>query len=144
MFNNGKNKSMSTNGSHKSAQPSINMLSEGTTIKGSLETKDDIRISGELEGDLTVKGKFILSKTGRISGNVEAVEADVAGQVDGEIITTQKLTLRQSAVVKGNINTKILLIEEGARFEGSCSMSANPVQKKEQFQEKKLLQLSKS
>lgn len=132
---------MSTNGHPKSAQPAINMLSEGTAVSGKISTKDDIRISGTLSGDLQVKGKFILSKTGTVKGNVDATEADIAGRIDGELITTEKLILRQSAKVSGDINTRVLLIEEGAQFEGSCSMSSNPSEKKEKLKEKAAMSL---
>lgn len=120
MFNNGK----ATNNAQSNSQVALNMISEGTRIKGTLETKNDTRIAGILEGDLTVKGKLNLSKSAQIKGNVHAKEADISGKVNGEVDVQERLTLRSTAVVTGDIKTKILLVEEGARFDGTCSMEA--------------------
>ena len=106
--------------------PAINMISDGTKISGTLVTQKDFRISGELEGSLTVDGKCIVSSTAIIKGDIAVTEADIAGRVEGEIIVKNRLVLRQSAVVTGDIHTKSLLIEEGAIFEGACYMSKNP------------------
>jgi cytoskeletal protein CcmA (bactofilin family) len=106
--------------------PAINMISDGTKICGTLVTQKDFRISGELEGSLTVDGKCIVSSTALIKGDIVVAEADIAGRVEGEIVAKNRLVLRQTAVVIGDIHTKSLLIEEGAVFEGSCHMSKNP------------------
>lgn len=102
--------------------PSINMISDGTKIIGTLETKKDFRISGELDGSLKVEGKCVISASAVVKGDVTATEADIAGKVEGEIVVSNRLILRQSSVVLGDIQTKTLLVEEGARFEGACHM----------------------
>jgi len=103
--------------------PNINMISQGTEITGVLKTNTDIRISGKLDGTIESKGKVIISAGGFISGSVIGKEADVAGTIEGELVVSDKLVLRQTAVVKGDITTKSLLVEEGARFDGACKMS---------------------
>ncbi len=123
MFNNGKPGTPAAQGR---IAPAINMLSEGTVVNGTIQTKDDIRIAGTVNGDLKVEGKCILSKTGVIKGKLEAQEADIAGAMEGENLITDRLTIRQTGVVKSDIRTRILLIEEGARFEGNCSTSTAP------------------
>lgn len=125
MFNSNNKKkksSMSSNNSGKNL-PSVNMISEGTHVKGSLNTKSDIRIAGTLEGEAKAKGKVIISSTGKVEGDVEAVDADIAGTIEGEVRTTNKLILRQSAVINGDIHTKTMLVEEGAQINGSCHMN---------------------
>lgn len=106
--------------------PTINMISEGTRITGSLSTKSDFRVSGEVEGTIHVDGKCIVSSTAVIKGDIIATDADVAGKVEGELVVRNKLILRQSGYVYGDIQTKVLLVEEGAKFEGACHMSSNP------------------
>lgn len=103
--------------------PSINMVSEGTHVKGTLKTKNDIRIAGKLEGEAEAKGKLIIASTGVVDGDVEAVDADIAGKLLGEIHVSNKLVLRQSAIVDGDIYTKSLLVEEGAQINGACRMN---------------------
>lgn len=102
--------------------PSLNMISEGTKIKGTIKSQNDIRIAGQLEGEAFCKGKIIISSSAHIDGNISSVEADIAGKVEGIIKVSNKLTLRQTAVVGGDINTKTLIVEEGAQINGNCRM----------------------
>lgn len=133
MFNsNGQKKTtakkMNTNSTgSKHSMPSVNMISEGTHLKGTLKTKNDIRIAGTLEGEARAKGKLIISSSGKIDGDVKAVNADIAGKLEGEIRVTNKLILRKSAVVDGDIYTKNLLVEEGAQINGACRMGEDQV-----------------
>lgn len=115
---------MNSNKSGKSL-PSVNMISEGTTLNGTLTTKNDLRVAGTLDGEANAKGKIIVSSTGKVDGNIEAVDADIAGKVDGEVRVTNKLVLRKSAVVEGDIYTKTILAEEGAQINGSFHMNEN-------------------
>ncbi len=112
---------MNTNTTGKN-MPSVNMVSEGTQLNGTLKTKNDIRIAGTLEGEALAKGKLIISSTGRVEGDVKSVNADIAGNLQGEIHVQDKLILRKSAVVDGDIYAKNLLVEEGAQINGSCRM----------------------
>lgn len=116
--------------------PNVNMISSGTEIVGSLKSKSDIRISGKLDGRIDSSGKIIISVGGLVTGDVYGSEADVAGTVEGELIIQEKLILRKSAVVRGDISTKSLLVEEGARFDGVCNMSKTP--KKESISQREL------
>lgn len=102
--------------------PSVNMISEGTHLKGNLKTKNDIRIAGTLEGQAKSKGKLIISSTGKIDGDVRAMDADIAGTLNGEIRVNNKLIVRKTAVVDGDIFAKSLLVEEGAQINGACRM----------------------
>ncbi len=112
-------------------QPAINMISPGTVINGSLSTKNDVRISGRVDGEVQADGKVILANDGYVNGNINAGEADVAGTVEGELNISDRLLLRQTARIKGDIQTKILLVEEGAVFEGACRMEGFPVKQNE-------------
>lgn len=126
MFNNDKKSKQKSSQQGSNNLPAINMISEGTKIDGALRTNDDVRVAGEVDGEASSKGKFILTSTGKIEGDVKASDADIAGKVEGELRVSNKLILRQSAVVTGDIHTKILLVEEGAQFDGACNMSSNP------------------
>jgi len=121
MFNNNKKEDKLVN-STNGQSPSLNMISEGSTIDGSLITKNDVRVSGKVEGTVNSKSKLILSSTGFVNGNIEAADADIAGKVDGEVEVTNKLILRKSAVIEGDLYTNSLLVEEGATINGNIKM----------------------
>lgn len=105
--------------------PNVNILSEGTKLKGDLKSQSDIRIAGHIDGEAISKGKLIVTTTGKIIGNMTSSDADIAGKVEGEVRVSGKLTLRENAVIDGNIYTKTLIVEEGAQINGSCRMGAD-------------------
>lgn len=117
-----KNKSENKVNGTSQKSPSLNMISEGTTIKGTIKSENDIRIAGRLEGEAICKGKVIISSSAHIDGNIASTEADIAGKVDGTIKVSNKLSLRQTAMVGGDIYTKVLIVEEGAQLNGNCRM----------------------
>lgn len=111
------------------ASPSINLISEGTELTGNIKSKHSIRISGTVHGSVEVLGKCILALDATVNGDIIANEADISGSVSGDIQVSNKLTLRQSAHVFGNIQAKSISVEDGAVFEGTCTMSINPIKK---------------
>ncbi len=127
MFNRNKNAKISSKTNKikqkkSSNLSSVNMVSEGTEILGTLITRSDIRIAGTVDGEAKVEGKVIVAASGHMAGNVNAVNADIAGRVEGEVHVSGKLTLRQSAVVDGDLHAQSLIVEEGATFNGECHM----------------------
>lgn len=117
-----KNKNKSPVKESKTKAPSLNLMSEGTKIKGTITSQNDLRISGRLEGEAFCKGKIIVASTARIDGNITTVEADIAGNITGTLKVSNRLTLRKSAIVGGDIYTKVLVVEEGAQMNGNCRM----------------------
>ena len=100
----------------------INLIAPGTELEGTLNAKDDTRVSGKLKGTLRVDGKAIIAQEGSIEGDVFAAEADVAGHLKGEITVKGRLVLKGTAKVEGTIRTSRLIVEEGAIIDGNCLM----------------------
>lgn len=117
-----KNSKSNVDGTTSQKSPSLNLISEDTAIIGTIKSKNDLRIAGRLEGEAICKGKVIVSSSACIEGDIVSAEADIAGKVEGTIKISDKLSLRQSAIVGGDIYTKVLIVEEGARFTGNCTM----------------------
>ena len=101
-----------------------NVIGKGTTITGDIDTSNDIRIDGKLEGNLFCKAKVILGQSAILEGNLSAVHAEISGEVSGKVEVTEMLTLKSSSTIHGDINTGKLIIEAGAKFNGSCKMGA--------------------
>ena len=100
-----------------------NIIAQGTKIVGTITTNNDIRIDGELEGDLSCKGKIVVGKQGTIKGNVDCANAEIMGNINGKVIVNGTLSLKATSKIWGQIKTKILSIEPEAQFTGSCEMS---------------------
>ncbi len=99
-----------------------NMITSGTNIVGDITCNSDIRIEGNLQGNLSVKGKLVLGATGEIRGEITCQNCDIEGKVEGRITVQELLSLRATAKVDGDIESSKLAIEPGAVFTGSCSM----------------------
>lgn len=101
---------------------SINTFTEGTTIKGDISANGDVRMDGILEGNITLTGKLVLGEKGIIIGNVICQNANIIGQVTGNVSVKEFLSLYASARIKGDILSNKLSIEPGAYFSGACRM----------------------
>jgi len=102
----------------------MNVIGKGTTITGDIDTTNDIRIDGKLEGNLYCKARVILGNSAILEGNLSAVHAEISGEVIGKVEVTEMLTLKNSCTIHGDINTGKLVIDAGAKFNGSCKMGA--------------------
>lgn len=111
-----------------SGSPTVNMIFAGTTIKGDIESNENIRFEGTLIGNVSTKGKLIIGPTGTVKGEIICKNADVEGKIDGKITVTDLLSLKSTSMVEGDIIAKRLAIEPGAKFTGSCSMSDDNAQ----------------
>lgn len=100
----------------------INLVGEGTTFEGTLRADNDVRASGRIVGRLEVTGKAIVAESGTVEGEVVATNADIAGNVQGEVYIEDQLVLKSSARIDGTIETDRLVVEEGAVFTGECRM----------------------
>lgn len=105
----------------------INMIGEGTVVDGTLRAEGDVRVSGRVLGTVEVEGRIIVAQDGAVEGEVIAASADVAGRVDGDLRIEERLVLRSSARVEGTIQTGRFIVEEGAVFDGQCTMNKRTV-----------------
>lgn len=100
----------------------LNIISDGTIVKGSLNSKSDTRLGGEVEGDLKVEGIVVVTESGFVNGSIHAENINVFGAVEGEMTATKKVILGSSSKMKGTVCAERLIIEEGAVFNGECLM----------------------
>jgi cytoskeletal protein CcmA (bactofilin family) len=109
---------------YASSASTMNVIGKGTTVTGDIETSSDIRIDGKLDGNLFCKARVILGQGAILDGNLNASHAELAGEVNGKVEVKEMLTLKSSSTIHGDINTGKLVIEAGAKFNGSCKMGA--------------------
>lgn len=103
------------------------IISEGCIIDGNITSNHSIKIDGIINGNIDAKQGVILGDTGRILGHVNAAEAVVFGQIQGNI-QTQKLEIRSTGKIYGDIKTDSIEMEFGAIYNGKVTMDS-PTQK---------------
>ena len=94
-----------------------------TKIEGTVITKTSVRVDGQIAGGVCADGSVIVSKSGRIKGNVIAENVVVAGRVEGDMQIKDKTNIEPCGEVFGNITTSKILIDEESVFQGNCNMN---------------------
>jgi len=98
-------------------------VGHGTSLTGDTTFQMMLRVDGHLTGTVSSDGgTLIVGNTGQLDANVSVAIANVNGQINGDVLATEKIYLGRSARVVGNIMTPKLVMEEGAILEGGCSM----------------------
>ncbi len=100
----------------------INIINEGTVIKGDIIANGDIRIDGELIGNIGAKGRLVIGPNGRVEGEIDCNNIEVAGYIKGKIIVSEMLTMKASAKILGELVAGKLSVEPGSLFTGTCTM----------------------
>lgn len=112
---------LNTNGVAVSPNSS-NSIVAGTIIEGNIKASSDVRIDGELVGNITCNGKLILGPDGKIIGEIFCQNAVIEGLFQGKITCSELLNVRETAKIKGEINTEKLIVQSGAVFNVTCNM----------------------
>ncbi len=98
------------------------VLGAGIVWHGSINGSGGVRIEGAFEGEIALRGMLVVGETGRVTcQNVRANSVIVAGAVRGNI-TTQKLEIRSTGRVWGDVVTTAFVTEEGAFLRGQIRM----------------------
>lgn len=97
--------------------PSTAFLNEGTQFSGTCTFNGTAVVSGAMKGDVRATAKLVVERTGRLEARVDAPTVVIDGEVVGEV-TAERIELRRNARVYGNLETAVLIIEEGALFDG--------------------------
>lgn len=107
-----------------SSPDKLNRIVEGTRIEGTITSDSNIRIDGEVKGNIQTKGRLVIGPKGKIKGEITCQNAEVEGVVNGKIMVEDLLSLKSSARLDGEIFTSKLSIEPGATFTGSSHMGS--------------------
>jgi cytoskeletal protein CcmA (bactofilin family) len=102
------------------------VFGKGMIIKGSIESKQDVFLDGELEGVLDVENcRLTIGPHGRAIANTKAREVDIQGALKGNVESTDKISIRTGGRLVGDIRTAGIVIEDGAFFKGGVDI-VNP------------------
>jgi cytoskeletal protein CcmA (bactofilin family) len=99
-------------------------LGSGLRFVGSVRGTGDLVCHGEVEGDIELDGVVQIGPHAKVRGGVKAREADIAGCVEGDVVTQGRVTLRASCNLKGDVVTGQLVVEPGAVLQGQLHITA--------------------
>ncbi len=121
---------METPKAPETARAETTLIGTSIVIKGELSCGEDLYIDGQVEGTIDPKGnRLTIGPHGRVKANVIAYAVVVQGRLEGNIQASDRVDLKQSAVVTGDIATQRISIDEGAYFKGGVNIQKEPPKK---------------
>lgn len=109
------------------------LVGRDSSFTGNIESSGTIRIDGKFEGEISTKGDLVIGENGQVKGKVKAQNITVAGKMEGELEASGKLELVPSANVQGEVKMMLLVVEEGAVFQGNCLQYAKDQKERGKF-----------
>ena len=94
----------------------------GSSFRGTLMIEGTLLIDGDFQGDILNCERIIVGPYGHVRADVHVREAIVAGVFDGGIQAEERIDLLRGARVKGDLTSHAVVIDEGVRFSGKCTM----------------------
>jgi cytoskeletal protein CcmA (bactofilin family) len=99
-----------------------NRIVEGTVIKGDILSQADLRLDGQLTGNITSPGRIVIGPAASVIGDIKCKTADIEGRFNGKIEVEELLSIKSKANINGEVIAGKLAVEPGAVFTASCTM----------------------
>ncbi len=98
-------------------------IGKSVVVKGELSGSEDLYLDGEVEGSIELRDHSLtVGPHGRVKANVHAKDIVVHGKVEGQVHGSERVELKKSAVLAGDIVTQRIIIEDGAYFKGAIDI----------------------
>ncbi len=101
------------------------VINQGSRFEGRLTFDGVLIVNGKFRGELISSGTVIVGETGVMQADLRVGTVILAGQISGHITASERVELRQTARILGDIATPVLVLEEGVIFDGHCKMMGN-------------------
>jgi len=105
------------------AAKAVAAIGASITVRGDITGDEDLLIQGTVEGSLELPDNDLtVGSEGRVKANLKALKIDVQGEVVGDLHGLEKVIVRKSGKVAGNIVAPRVVLEDGCRFKGTVDM----------------------
>jgi cytoskeletal protein CcmA (bactofilin family) len=119
----------------KTGKPSVKgsdltaFIDEGSEIEGKYTFSGTVMLNGRFRGEIVSNDNLIVGDKGVVNASIRAGVVLISGEVVGNVSAAERVELRGSARVYGDVEAPVVVIEEGVLFEGHCRMTkARPVE----------------
>ena len=116
----------------KTGKPSVKgsdltaFIDEGSEIEGKYTFSGTVMLNGKFRGEIASSDTLIIGEKGIVHATIRAGVVLISGQVVGNLSATERVELRGSARVFGDVEAPVIVMEEGVLFEGHCRMTQVP------------------
>ena len=109
-------------------QAATSVIDQGCIMEGRLSFVGTLIINGKFQGELISSNTLIVGESGELEADVHAGTIILAGQIAGHVTARDRVELRKTARIYGDIVAPILVLEEGVIFDGRCNMKGKDLQ----------------
>jgi cytoskeletal protein CcmA (bactofilin family) len=102
---------------------SQSLISSEVEIIGTVKTSGSIQIEGRIEGEIISQGDVTIGKSGSVKGNLRVNSVTLAGTIQGNIEAKDRIALKSTARLLGDIKAKRLSVEDGVTFVGKSEVN---------------------
>ena len=99
------------------------LISSEVEILGTIKTSGSIQIEGRVEGEILSQGDVSIGKSGSVKGNLRVNSVTLSGTVQGNIEAKDRIALKSTARLLGDIKSKRLSVEDGVTFVGKSEVN---------------------
>lgn len=100
----------------------ITLLAKGVQLRGEIRVEGTVRIDGRLDGDIHTKGQVIIGEDGLVQGTISAGTVVSSGRIKATVTAAERVQLLKTAILIGEVHTPVLMMEEGAKIQGTTDM----------------------
>ncbi len=97
-------------------------IDQGSEFEGKLSFRDTVRIDGSFSGEISSDNTLIVGESGQIMATIHSVCVVISGLVEGDIHASEQIVLHKTAVVNGDLDSPMVVMEEGAQLNGCVRM----------------------
>lgn len=101
------------------------LIASDLTIEGKIEGAGHIRIAGRFKGDVHVQGDLTIEVGAKLNGAVRARKVMIAGELEGNIESAQRVELLASGVMVGDLKAETLIVAAGSRMKGQVEFGSD-------------------
>ncbi len=106
----------------ESFRADVGHIGKSVMVKGELSGSEDLYLDGEVEGSINLRDHSLtIGPNGRIRATIHARELIVHGKIDGNVEGTERVELKKSSSLVGDVLSQRIVIEDGAFFKGSIN-----------------------
>lgn len=106
-------------------------IARGIRVAGDIKGRSDLTIAGDIAGSVFLPANLVrVRATANVDANITARVIEVEGRVNGDLMAAERIVIKGSSIVEGDIISPQVQLEEGCRFKGSVQMSKPDVKRK--------------
>ncbi len=101
-------------------------IDEASEIDGKYTFSGTVMLNGKFKGEISSNDTLIIGEKAVVKASIRAGVILISGEVVGNVLGTERVELRGTARVFGDVEAPVVVVEEGVLFEGQCRMTKRP------------------